>query len=91
MLCLLERKAMPFCARLASNFESLDLPSQRIAATLEGTNDRGDLQNLTSQFYTIIPHNIGFRNAADCVISNQHKLATEFNLLSRLRQVRMEQ
>jgi len=43
------------------------------------------LQNLTSQFYTLIPHNIGFKNILSCTINTPKRLAEEYQLLIRLR------
>jgi len=48
-------------------------------------NPQEELEKLTSDLFTYIPHNMGFKKMADFVINNGVRLKEEFDLLKRLR------
>ncbi len=54
-----------------------------IEAVLEGKS-KGNLQDLSSEFYTNIPHNFGMKHMSHFTINNKEKLKEKLDLITNL-------
>ncbi|KAL3682511.1 hypothetical protein R1sor_000533 [Riccia sorocarpa] len=62
---------------------------KRIAAALESKASRSTLAKLSSEFYTVIPHDFGFKNMSHFVISDAPTLKKKLEMVEALGEIEL--
>eukprot|EP00397_Hematodinium_sp_SG-2012_P002683 GEMP01002691.1.p1 GENE.GEMP01002691.1~~GEMP01002691.1.p1 ORF type:complete len:761 (+),score=170.30 GEMP01002691.1:194-2476(+) len=60
---------------------------QAIAAELKGQHRESELERLTGEFFTVIPHDIGFKKMREFTISTDAKLKDKIVLVESLKEI----
>lgn len=71
-------------ATILKGYESL----KKIAAVLEGSA-QGSLENLSSEFYTVIPHDFGFHRMRNFIIDTHAKLKRKLEMVEALGEIEL--
>lgn len=71
-------------ATILKGYESL----KRIAAVLEGSA-QGSLEQLSSDFYTVIPHDFGFQKMRSFIIDTHAKLKRKLEMVEALGEIQL--
>ncbi|XP_057838733.2 poly [ADP-ribose] polymerase 2-A isoform X3 [Cryptomeria japonica] len=61
---------------------------KRISVAIENQN-RNDIRHLSSEFYTVIPHDFGFKKMYDFVIDTPHKLKQKVEMVEALGEIEL--
>ena len=62
---------------------------QEISKVLKGNGDRKALETLSSKFYTLIPHDVGFSKMRDHIIDTNKKLKDKIEMLESLSDIKL--
>ncbi|KAH7372863.1 hypothetical protein KP509_17G025400 [Ceratopteris richardii] len=71
-------------ATILKGYEAL----KKIAAVLEGSTT-GSLERLSSEFYTVIPHDFGYKRMGNFVIDTQPKLKRKLEMVEALGEIQL--
>lgn len=84
-----DTKKSPLGKLAVTTIEKAFVVLNNLSEELKKSSSSPNLESLSSQFFTLIPHNVGWKNMKNMLINSETQIKEKLELLESLRQIQI--